>query len=122
MHSPLWIDYLAATTAGENSVLLNWTETLIPRFSGYEIYYGTHPYLSDADILWDAQSDPAMAQLATTQTLITGLEAGTVYYFAIRARDLVGNISEFSDEVSANTSGSTMGINLQIIQSGDSPA
>lgn len=117
---PLWIDYLAATTAGENSVLLNWTETFDPRFSGYEIYYGTHPYLSDADILWDAQSDPAMAQLATTQTLITGLEAGTVYYFAIRARDLVGNISEFSDEVSATTSGSTMGINLQIIQSGDS--
>ncbi len=115
---PLWIDELLVDGVGDNSVSLSWSESFDPRFAGYEIYYATQPYLGDSDICWNYLNDPALGQLSTTQTVVTGLNPGTTYYFAIRARDTLNNISEFSDEVSATTTGLSTSIALHIQLSG----
>lgn len=115
---PLWIDEFLVTDVGDNSVSLSWSESFDHRFAGYEIYYSTQPYLDDSDICWNFLNDPALTQLSTTQTVVTGLNPGTTYYFAIRARDTLNNLSEFSDEVSATTTGLTTSIALHIQLSG----
>jgi PKD repeat protein len=111
---PLWIDQLTVENVGDNSVSLSWSESFDPRFAAYEIYYGTEPYLDDSDFCWDAMDDPMLSDLSTTSTTIYGLNPGTAYYFAIRARDTLDNVSEFSDELSATTTGSSTGIGLGI--------
>ena len=85
-----------AASLSQTSVLLNWNQNPSPAYNetGFEIYQGTKsggPYKLLAITKADASTDT-----------ITGLDAGTKYYWVIRAVDGTG-ASATSNEASATT-------------------
>ena len=66
--------------------------------AGYRIYYGTasREYVDSIDVG------------NTTTYLLDGLLEGVTYYIAVTAYDVYGNESDFSNEVSSDTSGDAM--------------
>ena len=78
------------------SVTLSWERNQEPDIAGYKIFYGTasRSYTNTITI-----NDTAHEPLTRNYTIV-GLEDGKTYYFAIKAFDLAGQESDFSDEVS----------------------
>ena len=103
----LAVDSTTATTA-----VMSWTAASDDTTADfdYEIWYGedsgqvntkTYPALA-----WNVTDDADMADITTTGTTITGLSAGTEYYFKIWAKDKYGNFMSFpTDPISAETTG-----------------
>ncbi len=87
---------LSLSIAEAASVTLTWERNQEPDIAGYKIFYGkrSHSYTDTITI-----NDTANKPLYRNYT-ITGLQEGTTYYFAIKAFDLAGQESDFSDEVS----------------------
>lgn len=92
-----------------NSVTLNWTATGDDGNSGIATQYAIRYY--DAPITvqnWglsnvvDYSSTPQLAGTPESVTVV-GLSPGTLYYFAIRAADEVGNWSPLSNVISVTT-------------------
>ncbi|MBU0686670.1 MAG: hypothetical protein KKB81_02270 [Candidatus Margulisbacteria bacterium] len=86
--------YSASNTL--TSITWGWTAvTLEAHFNHYEIWYGT----IEADVInrggtayeWDPDNDPALTNMSTTETTITGLSSETRYYGKIWAVDDLGN-------------------------------
>ena len=73
-----------------NCVTLSWNPNSEPDLGGYKIYYGTKSRKYEM---------PIDVENSTVYTL-SGLEKGTIYYFAVTAYDLSGNESGFSEEIS----------------------
>ena len=75
------------------SVTLSWDSTGDPNVAGYRIYYGTqsHDYTSCIDVG------------NVTNATVTGLAAGTTYYFAATTYDIYGNESDYSNETTYQT-------------------
>ena len=74
------------------SVTLGWDPNNDPDVAGYKIYYGTA-----------SQTYTNVVVVGNTNNgTITGLVAGTTYYFAATEYNLTGAESAFSDEVSYN--------------------
>ncbi len=85
---PLAPDNLSATVLADNSVLLTWDEAPDNgKIFNYIIFCNEKP-LKTANGICDT---------------ITNLNSGNDYYFKLRARDNVGNISEYSEEVKIKT-------------------
>jgi len=82
--------------ANAATVTLSWERNQEPDIAGYKIFYGTasRSYTNIITI-----NDTAHEPLTRTYS-VTGLDEGRTYYFAIKAFDLAGQESEFSDEVS----------------------
>ncbi len=79
---------LAATSIAADSVWLTWTaSTDNVGVTGYQIYNGTE----------------MLAEVAGTEHFLGGLQPSTHYVFSVRARDLKGNWSGFSDPVEMTT-------------------
>ena len=83
---------------------VTWNKNPESDIAGYWVYYGTSP--SNYDHLVGVGTTPSID--------ITGLQAGSTYYFAVTALDTSGNQSGFSQQVSvtippAATSTSTSG-------------
>jgi len=79
----------ASSPAGQ-SVTLGWDPNNGPDVAGYKIYYGTA-----------SQSYTAAVVVGNTNTgTVTGLVAGTTYYFAATSYNGAGAESPYSDEVS----------------------
>jgi hypothetical protein len=77
-------------TVPAGHVTLAWEPSSDTNVVGYNIYYGvaSHTY-------------PNMINVGNvTNTTISGLVGGTVYYFAVTAYDGFGDESDFSDEIS----------------------
>jgi Fibronectin type III domain len=70
------------------STTLKWNPSTDPSVTGYNIYYGTesHNYSSIVTVE------------NTTSATIGNLPEGTMYYFAVKARDDAGDESDFSNE------------------------
>jgi Fibronectin type III domain len=85
----LTINYTPTTT---NSAILVWDAVIATNLSGYRLYYGTAPrtYLQPF-------GQGINVGNVTSYTL-TGLTAGTRYYFAVTAIDVFGNESGYSNE------------------------
>ena len=79
--------------------MLKWNANSELDLAGYYIYHGT------ASRSYGAPMD---AGVATTYT-VTGLTDGVTYYFGVTARDVAGNESSYSNEVSKTIGGSPGG-------------
>ena len=95
-------------------IMLSWTATGDDGFTGvstsYDIRYSDAP-ISNAT--WDSASRvltaPTPGTSGSRETLeVTGLAPNTTYYFALRAADNVGNVSDLSNIVIARTSAGTI--------------
>jgi len=83
------------------SITITWDRNQEPDIAGYKVYWGTASgSYSDSATINDTATDPPTA----TYT-IDGLDVGTTYYFAIKAFDLAGQESIYSDEASIDIPG-----------------
>jgi hypothetical protein len=86
MYFPAAIPSSAPTT---QSINFSWGQSTDPLVVGYNIYYGTSSGIYTNEV--------SMGN-ATSGT-ISGLVAGTTYYFAVTAVDSLNQESYFSDEI-----------------------
>ncbi len=81
---------LVASNIASDSVRLTWTaSTDNVRVAGYEVFRGSD----------------LVATIAGTTTRITGLQPSTTYTFSVRAKDVKGNLSAFSNAIEVTTLG-----------------
>ncbi len=103
------VSALTAQTLAHNQVQLHWTASGADGDRGtaayYELRYATAPItvqnFSQATLVPTERPPRVSGTLDTL--LVTGLDATTVYYFALRTRDLLGQVSPVSEVVSATT-------------------
>lgn len=81
---------VSASAQGGMTVTLVWDSSLSQDVASYNIYYGTRSGYYTNIVTVDA---------ASNSTQISGLEAGTTYFFAVTAVDSINNESDFSTEV-----------------------
>jgi hypothetical protein len=94
---------LAGVGAGSptsNSITVSWTaygggdtgavgDSL---FQTYRVYYDTNPTVTTADPFWDSGDDAALANSATSSTIVGGLASSTPYYFRVVGLDQAENL------------------------------
>jgi hypothetical protein len=81
--------FLPGVLHSEN-VTMSWNPNTEPDLAGYKLYYG----LSSRDYSVEINTGN------TTNYVVGGLDTGVMYYFALKAYDLFGNVSDFSEEIS----------------------
>jgi len=103
------VNDLTATASTATTVTLTWTapaNTRTPEpIPAYELRYSTSTITEEN---WDAATPcpgmPVPGAAGATETLtVTGLDADTLYYFALRTADLAGNWSVLSNVASRAT-------------------
>ena len=106
---PASIQNLALGQAGSNQVLLAWTATGDDGGAGiasrYDIRYDLSPINASNFLSAQAVSATPMPQAAGSaeEAVVSGLNAATTYYFAVKAIDEYGNASPISNVVSGRT-------------------
>jgi methionine-rich copper-binding protein CopC len=70
--------------AGQSQIKFSWTANTEPDLKRYTLYYGTNA---------SAISTPVFISKASTTYTLTGLTAGSIYYFQLEAEDTSGNRS-----------------------------
>lgn len=124
---PAAVSDLAVMTSSGDSVTLRWSapgdDGLNGQASVYDVRYAFSAILTDAD--FDnatpvaGESVPSLSG-ETEYLLVSGLDSGMTYYFAMKSRDEVPNISNLSNTVSSNTIGAGLPSNVMILHpSGD---
>jgi hypothetical protein len=83
------LTFLSLDNAHAAQVTASWDANTEPSLAGYKIYYGTQSRAYSCSIDVGNQ----------TSYIITGLAAGTTYYFTGTAYDKNGNENEYCDEV-----------------------
>ena len=109
--NPTTVDDLRVTGMGPDSIDLTWTAPgEDPDGTGtctdYDVRYAMSPILTEAD--WaaatDAVGEPAPSAPGSTETFtVTGLTPDTTYWFAVKAEDDVGKLSNLSNSPSGTT-------------------
>jgi formylglycine-generating enzyme required for sulfatase activity len=105
-----------------DSVTLMFSPTTEAHFARYEVRCSSDSLVDESDLLWTDAQDPALSQIDTYQTTVTGLTSGTAWYFRMWAVDLAGNRSPTSNRVRKVTEGSQVSpvMDLQAeLQGGD---
>ena len=90
---------LLSASFDEGAVYLEWERSFAFDFDSYEIYYSTEPNISDETSFFDEKDIPVLACQATNSVVVNKMPDDQQYYFRIRARDLNGNYTELSNEV-----------------------
>ncbi len=96
-------DLSVSETSDLDRITLNWTPVTEEFFDTYEIYYSTSSDVTTEATKFDKSNNFGLSLISTSSTVVTGLTAGTTYYFSIRAVDQATNTSALSNEVSAST-------------------
>ena len=88
---------LSIVSAGFNDITVGWTPIADADFLQYDIFYSATPTIT--------QATPSITVTNRTQSSlqIPGLATFTTYYFAIQARDVLGNVSGLSATVTGAT-------------------
>ncbi|HTK05355.1 MAG TPA: fibronectin type III domain-containing protein [Candidatus Eisenbacteria bacterium] len=102
--APAAITTLSLSGATSSSITLTWIATgddaLVGTAASYDVRYSTSPITTDAQFTAATQAtgEPAPAVAGLTQSMtVSGLTAGTTYYFAIEASDEASNTSSLSN-------------------------
>jgi len=112
---------LFAQGSGSESVTLNFSPTSDVAFERYLLSVSSDSTVTEEDPVWSVEDDPAMGIQGTYQTTVHGLALGQRYWFRLRARDLAGNVSAWSNRVSRATEGAPLvPVDDLVIQRGDS--
>ena len=92
----------AVQTTSYSDITVGWTAIPDTDFLQYDIFYSASSPVTTAS--------PSLTVSSRTQTSaqITGLTLSTTYYFAIQARDVLGNVSGLSSQVSGATQTGTL--------------
>ena len=85
---------MKASAQGGLTATLAWDTSISADVAGYNIYYGTRSGVYTNSLSVDAY---------TTSTQISGLNAGTTYFFAVTAVDSASDESDFSPETYFST-------------------
>ena len=100
---------LATTSATSNSLFLGWTATGDDGATGtastYDLRYSTSP-IDDMnfDAAMPVSGEPAPGPYGTAESMeVSGLDPGTLYYFAVKAADEWGNLGPISNVASGMT-------------------
>lgn len=107
--APSAINTLAVTAATSNSITLRWTAVGDDGATGtaasYDLRRSANAITSsNFGSATQVTGEPAPAAAGTVQTFtVTGLSAGTVYHFSIKATDDAGNTGSFGNSVSGTT-------------------
>ncbi len=97
--------FLALIGSGNTSLNLAFSATTDANFQRYELAVSTDSLVDESDLLWSDTQDPALGSISTNQTTVTGLQSATRYWVGLRAFDLAGNASSWSNTVSGITEG-----------------
>lgn len=99
-----------ATTAGVEQLTLGWTAPTASDLASYDIRISTTPITTTTAFngaqsistngLGDAATIPAPVSGTTQSVTVTGLTAGTTYYFAMTTKDTTGNEAILSNSPS----------------------
>ncbi|MFQ5453833.1 MAG: FG-GAP-like repeat-containing protein [Candidatus Zixiibacteriota bacterium] len=107
--APAAITDLTVTDFTKTSVTLTWTSPGDDGNTGTAIEYDIRMYVTTiTESNWNSGTkipNPPTPQAAGNSESIdiTGLDLSTVYYFAVRAKDKIGNMSDVSNNVSVTT-------------------
>ena len=98
---PESVSDLTTLAAAPNAVVLAWTATgedsLTGTAASYIVRYSL-TYISDFDLATDVSGEPTPGVAGTMETFtVSGLTAGTPYYFAVKVVDGAGQVSEISN-------------------------
>ncbi len=96
---------LALTGSGNTSLNLAFSATADENFQRYELAVSTDSLVDETDLLWSDAQDPGLGSISTNQTTVTGLQPAMRHWLALRAIDLAGNTSSWSNTVSGITEG-----------------
>ncbi|QJD81914.1 fibronectin type III domain-containing protein [Cohnella herbarum] len=111
--APAAVANLAATGATPTTITLTWTapgdDGMTGTATSYDIRYSTSSFTNaDWATLTQASGEPVPGAAGTSESFtVTGLSAGTTYYFAIKTKDEVANESGLSNVVSLATTASS---------------
>ncbi len=99
--APTQVSDLLVTAYDGTTLTLSWTPVTELHFNEYLVYYSQTEGVTTSDMEWNQINDSNLANITTDTTTVTGLQAGTMYYFAIMSNDTAGNNSLLSDEVAS---------------------
>ncbi len=99
--APTQVTDLLVTAYDGTSLSLSWTPVTELHFNEYMIYYSQSEGVTTSDLVWNSSNDGDLTDINTNSTTITGLQSGSMYYFAILSNDTAGNSSLLSDEVAS---------------------
>jgi len=95
---PTMVTEFQVTGQSMGNLTLSWNPSFDDFFSHYEIYISQNPSVGVEDQLYSVTEDAGLSSMETTSAQISGLAHGS-YWAAIRAVDMNGNTSPFSNTV-----------------------
>ena len=120
--TPPSASYLYLQGTGNNSATLLFSPTSEMTFVRYEIFYSLDSLVDESDGLWTVTDDPALGEITTSSTTITGLSYGTPYWFRMRAIDSLGHEGDWSNTVHSLTEGTPLAavtdLVIEVVESG----
>ena len=120
--TPPTASYLYLQGTGDNSATLLFSPTSDLTFLRYEIYYSLDSLVDESDACWTDTDDPALGEITTATTTVTGLSYGTPYWFRMRAVDNLGHEGDWSNTVYSLTEGTPLAaitdLSIEIVANG----
>jgi hypothetical protein len=83
----------APPPASLSTATLQWSAPSDSRVQGYRVYYGT------SSRAYQQTRGAGLDSGSTTQLVVSNLQSGRTYYFAVTSYDAAGNESDYSNEV-----------------------
>jgi formylglycine-generating enzyme required for sulfatase activity len=106
--TPPTASVLYAQGAGVEDVTLQFSPSVEMFFDYYELQISDDEVFDGGDFIWGPAQDPALSEITTWQTTVTGLEISTWYWIRMRAFDQAGQVSDWSNTASIYTEGTEL--------------
>lgn len=98
---PAAVQDFSFTAVSPQDISFNWLPIENNFFNQYEISVMSEASITNQLFIWNATNDNLLFSQETQSTTISGLTTNENYYFAIRSSDVSGNVSAWSEIISA---------------------
>ncbi len=98
---PATVQGLQLTAVSPQELTFSWSPIENNFFNQYEISVMSEESLTEQLFIWNGSDDNELYFQENSTTIITGLTLNESYYFAIRSTDMSGNVSDWSEIISA---------------------